>query len=354
MNENPTLLLIDDEEYVLETFKLLLEAEGFPVFTAMTKAKALQILEARAVDVCLVDLKMKDESGLEVSADLIQVDELLKIIILTGYPTYETAIDAIKMGIFDYISKAADFKDIIAKINKAAEARRTEIAAKKKDVGERHSIILICRHMMVKEGFENFCREHPEYHLTHNYHSIGYIKNRDFNNDVNLALICSTCNESFLNQAERTFSQLNLLFPNARQALINCELDDDKKMRLIKMGVKAFLPKNIFKENMHKAFKSILDGQIWVSRHLTHALLSEYIQQDAEPQYKKPKNAFSLSNREIEILDVIASGLSNHEISEKLFISEKTVKAHINHIFKKMKVKSRTQAAKKASEANVI
>jgi len=61
-----------------------------------------------------------------------------------------------------------------------------------------------------------------------------------------------------------------------------------------------------------------------------------------------------LTNREIEILQALASGLSNFAISEKLFLSEKTVKTHTHHIFKKMQVKSRTQAAMKAMEFHII
>ena len=70
--------------------------------------------------------------------------------------------------------------------------------------------------------------------------------------------------------------------------------------------------------------------------------------------YKKPANWHNLSKREIEILQTMASGLSNFQISEKLFISENTVKIHINHIFKKLSVKSRTQAVMKAQDAQII
>ena len=105
---------------------------------------------------------------------------------------------------------------------------------------------------------------------------------------------------------------------------------------------------------MDKAFQAVLDGQMWISRELSQALLRELMDQGTSSQYTKPKNTYNLSNREIEILEIIASGLSNLEISDKLYISEKTVKAHINHIFKKMGVKSRTQAVKKAVEEHII
>jgi DNA-binding NarL/FixJ family response regulator len=102
------------------------------------------------------------------------------------------------------------------------------------------------------------------------------------------------------------------------------------------------------------AFDAVLKGEFWIPRELTHRLLAELLKKTSEVKYKKPENIYQLSRREIEILQAMASGLSNFEISTKLFISQKTVKAHIYHIFKKMGVKSRTRAIVKAVEAHII
>ena len=354
MNQKPALLLIDDDEHVLETFKLWLEDEGYLLHTAVSKKKALEILKEYSIAVCLIDLKMEEESGLEISEELKKIDSLLKIIIITGYPSYDTAVDAMKMGIFDYISKSSDNKNILRKIENAIETRQSEIAAKEESPENQNNIILVCHHMMIKEGFENFCREHPDYLLTHTYHSVEYIKSSEFNSSASLVLICHTCNQHCLAHREEIYPHLHLLFPHSRLVMINCQLNDEEKKLLIKSGIKGFLPKNIFKENMKKAFQAILSGQIWVSRKVADSLLNELLEETSESKYQKPQNPYGLSNREIEILEVIASGLSNFEISNKLFISEKTVKAHINHIFKKLGVKSRTQALKKAVEEHII
>lgn len=352
--QKPRLLLIDDDPSVLESFKRWLEAEGYHLYTAASKEEALKVLKEQNIAVCLIDLKMDEEDGLQISAQLKKVDSLLKIIIITGYPSYETAIDAMKMGVFDYVSKASESKDILKKIGDAVEARRNEIASKKEPGGDRKDIILVCHHMMIKEGFENFCREHQDYRLTHAYHSVDYIKSSDFNNNADLVLICHTCNQEGLEQPEEMCPHLRLLFPRGRIVMINYQSTDENQKVLIKLGAKGFLPKNIFKENMEKAFRAILEGQIWVSRQVAHSLLNELLEKSSEPEYMELQNAYGLSNREIEILQAIASGLSNFEISDKLYISEKTVKAHINHIFKKLGVRSRTQAIKKAVEEHIL
>ncbi|MCP5049228.1 MAG: response regulator [bacterium] len=354
VKQNPQLLMIDDDTSVLETFRFWLEGEGYLLHTASSKEEALKLLQDHPVAVCLIDLKLAEENGLEISRELKRFDSLLKVIIITGYPSFQTAIDAMKMGFFDYASKSSENRDILKKIQNAVSVRQEEISSKEDHSGKHKSIILVCHHAMIKEGFENFCREHPEYRLSHSYHSFDYIKPGDFNSSASLVLICHTCSPDVLRQPGKLAPSLRVLFPGAALVMINCNPSDDEKKLLIKHGLKGFLPKNITKENMKKAFSAILKGQIWVSRKVAHELLSELLETSSKHQYVEPQNPYHLSNREIEILQTIASGLSNSEISNKLFISEKTVKAHINHLFKKMEVKSRTKAVKKAVEEHII
>jgi DNA-binding NarL/FixJ family response regulator len=354
MTEKPTLLVIDDEPAVRETFKLWLEKEGYIVYTASGKADALKILEECSIAVCLVDLRLEEEDGLEISKELIKADTLLKILILTGFPSYETAIDAMKIGIFDYISKTEEDQSIIQKIKRAVEVRNKEIAGKDEYTGYRKNIVLVCNHMMIQEGFETFCRDEIDYYLMHTYHSIDYIKTNDFNHKAALVLVCMSCNQKHLKYPKNAMSNLRLYFPNASVLILNCQYTDIEKMQLIKLGVKGFLPKNLSKEDIKMAIEAVLKGEFWIPRELTHRLLAELLKKTSEVKYKKPENIYQLSRREIEILQAMASGLSNFEISTKLFISQKTVKAHIYHIFKKMGVKSRTRAIVKAVEAHII
>lgn len=354
MTEKPTLLVIDDEPTVRETFKLWLEEEGYIVYTASGKTDALKILEEYSIAVCLVDLRLEEEDGLEISKELKKADSLVKIIILTGYPSYETAIDAMKIGIFDYISKTEEDHSILHKIKRAVETREKEINAKDEHAGYRKNIVLVCNHMMIQEGFETFCRDENDYHLMHTYHSIDYIKKNDFNHKAALVLVCMTCNQKHLNHPKSSMGALHLSFPNAAVLIMNSQYSDLEKMQLIKLGAKGFLPKNLSKEDIKVAFEAVLKGEFWIPRELTHRLLAELLKKTSEVKYKKPENIYQLSRREIEILQAMASGLSNFEISSKLFISQKTVKAHIYHIFKKMGVKSRTQAIVKAVEAHII
>jgi DNA-binding NarL/FixJ family response regulator len=354
MSENAQLLMIDDDPSVLESFKFWLEDEGYILHTADSQSDALHILKNFPISVCLIDLKMDDLDGLELGRELKAFDSLLKIIIITGYPSYESAIDAMKMGIFDYASKSSENKDILKKIKNAVTARKEDISIIEEGVGDKKGIILVCHHVMIEEGFETFCREYPDFQLAHSYHSLDYIKPGDFNSTSALVMICNTCNPKLLKEPDETFPPLRVLFPRSSLVLFNCNPSDETKKVLVKMGVKGFLPKNISKDNLKKAFNTIIKGQIWVSRKVAHQLLNELLEKNSDHKYSEPQNPYCLSNREIEILQAIASGLSNAEISNKLFISEKTVKAHINHLFKKMAVNSRTKAVKKAVEEHIL
>jgi DNA-binding NarL/FixJ family response regulator len=358
MMEKLSLLLVDDEPDVLAALKLWLLDEGYSVYTATSRSEALTALEEFPIEICLIDLKMKEVDGVQLSRELSKIDDLLKIIIITGYPTYETALDAMKTGVFDYISKASDNKEILKRINRAAEARKREIAAKTRKIIGGKNMILICKQVMIKEAIEKFCSEEPTYHLAHTYSSLDYIENNELNAKESLVLPCAECNRNHFSDPKKMIFLLKSHFPLAKVLTINTQLSDEEKKIMIKAGARGFLPKNASREVMKTAFEAVLSGQMWVSRKVTYELLDELLSKPSarsgEDTSNKIDNKYELSLREIEIVRVMASGLSNSDISNKLLISEKTVKAHIYNIYRKMEVKSRTQAIIKATETHII
>lgn len=355
MHEKSGLLIVDDDPEVLKSLQIWLKNEGFRVFTTGDRIQAVDLIRKQEIAVCLVDLHLKNEDGLRLAGELKALDEFLKIIVITGYPSYESAIDAMKTGIFDYISKSTENDAILRKLRAAVEERQRESSREREGGQAGISVVLLGHHQLVREGLENFFKENPEYRLLHVYHSYDYIKKSDFNLEVAVVLICSSCNQEYLNDAESFFSRLKLVFPNAKPVIINCACADEQKKEFLRRGVKGFLPANIGKGVLKKALACILSGQVWVSRELSHQLLNELLE-DTNPElvYKKPVDSFNLTDREVEILKALASGLSNLVISEKLFLSEKTVKTHTHNIFRKMGVKTRTQAVLKGMEFHII
>ncbi len=355
MTNQNKILIIDDEKEILKSFSLWIENEGFTVFTADSGAKAIEVLKKHPVEVCLVDLKLGDENGIELARELKERDKFLKIIIITGYPSYNTAVESIKSGIFDYISKSELQREILAKINRAIESRNELLGELNKDLNNRYKLALVCNHTLVREGFINFCKSESEFSLVHTFHSFNFIKKSDFNNEISIVLLCPSCNSEHFNTPKNLTYKLHTFFPNAKIVITEDNIEDESKINLIKYGVSGFLRKNISKENLKRAFRSILKNEFWISRKLNERLIFQLIEINQNSR-KVPntENVFNLSAREIEILEAISSGLTNNEIGEKFFISEKTVKAHVYNLFKKMGVNSRTQAVKKALDVQIL
>lgn len=117
---------------------------------------------------------------------------------------------------------------------------------------------------------------------------------------------------------------------------------------MIRIGAKGYLLKDAEPREVVQAIKKVAEGETVYSSHLMGRVMERYHQM--EVHYGRLQSAaaihdLDLTNRELEILQYICEGLSNKEIANALFISEKTVKNHITSLLRKLEVDDRTQAA---------
>ena len=126
MNAKASILIVDDETVVRDSLGKWFEEEGYNVETATTARDALLKLPVQRWDVALVDIKMPGMDGLELQRKLREVDPEILIIIMTGYASVETAVQALKDGAYDYITKPFDPDDLAHLVRKALEHRRTK------------------------------------------------------------------------------------------------------------------------------------------------------------------------------------------------------------------------------------
>ena len=103
-----TILVVDDEKNYLLVLKELLVEEGYEVLTAQSGADALAILNETELDLVVTDMKMPGMSGVELLEKLKQKDPQLPVVMMTAFGTVEKAVEAMKKGAFDYISKPFD------------------------------------------------------------------------------------------------------------------------------------------------------------------------------------------------------------------------------------------------------
>lgn len=117
----PNILVVDDEEDFRELMVRRLTRKKFGVRGAASGEEALELLKDRIFDVALVDLIMPGMGGLELLRQLGNLSPETEAIILTGHGTTETAVEAMKMGAYDYLTKPADLQELQVLIEKAAE-----------------------------------------------------------------------------------------------------------------------------------------------------------------------------------------------------------------------------------------
>jgi DNA-binding NtrC family response regulator len=117
------LMLVDDEERFLETTRKVLEKKGFQVITAQNGSEAMINLSSRTVDVVILDVKMPGKDGNTVLREIKQMFPLVEVIMLTGHATMDSAIDGLKFGAADYLTKPADIEELIQKAKEAYEKR---------------------------------------------------------------------------------------------------------------------------------------------------------------------------------------------------------------------------------------
>jgi DNA-binding NtrC family response regulator len=118
-------LLVDDEKPFIETLARRLRQRGFTVDCAFSGTEALNQLEKKdTVDVVVLDVEMPDLDGIKAVEILKKKHPLVEVVMLTGHATIHSAIEALKFGAFDYLTKPCDLNDLVSKAKQAASRKK--------------------------------------------------------------------------------------------------------------------------------------------------------------------------------------------------------------------------------------
>ena len=115
------ILIVDDEPRIVLLLQSLLKANGFTVQTARDGATALDVIRAGGIDITVTDLRMTPMDGMALFQEIQKIYPDMPVILLTAYASVETAIDAMKSGIFDYLTKPFKVADMLACLKRAEE-----------------------------------------------------------------------------------------------------------------------------------------------------------------------------------------------------------------------------------------
>ena len=124
MNENLKILVVDDEEMILNIFREYLESmNNYTVFTASDGLEALDIVKKEEINCCFTDLVMPRLDGLELTERIHLYDNTIPVVVMTGYPSMDSAIKTLKNGVVDFLTKPIKMDQISLAIERVMRER---------------------------------------------------------------------------------------------------------------------------------------------------------------------------------------------------------------------------------------
>ncbi|MBI5021907.1 MAG: response regulator [Ignavibacteriales bacterium] len=116
-----TILMIEDDEVQLALQRSILMDAGYKLFATADGPQGITIFQKHKIDLVLLDLGLASMSGLEVLREIRRIDDKAKVIVITGYPSVESSVIAMKYGAIDYIQKPFDVKGWLKRIRAILE-----------------------------------------------------------------------------------------------------------------------------------------------------------------------------------------------------------------------------------------
>ena len=142
---------------------------------------------------------------------------------------------------------------------------------------------------------------------------------------------------------EATRRMLGLADPVPKVVVLTTFDSDDYLYEALRAGASGFLLKSAPPEQLVDGIRAVMAGDALLAPEMTRRLLERFIQRPP-PGIATPPELDELTSRELEVLRLLAGGRSNAEIATALFLSEATIKTHVNHILTKLRLRDRVQA----------
>ncbi len=154
-----------------------------------------------------------------------------------------------------------------------------------------------------------------------------------------------------------TLQRLQAVRNRTRVIVLTASDDKNEFVQAMKLGTSGIVLKQTATELLIKSIRKVHAGEIWLDSHTTAAVIRQFVaaEENPIPQMAAPRDRerSPLSQREREIVALVAQGFKNKEMAEKMFISEQTVKNHLHNIFDKLGVSDRLELALYAIHNNL-
>ena len=136
------ILVVDDEESMRQLLEIALGKDGHRITVAESGKKAIELVDQSAFDLVISDIKMSDMSGVEVLRYVKQTDPSIPVIMITAFASAETAVEALRLGAYDYLTKPFKVDELKANIKNALEKRRLkeQVVHLKRELKQKHGL----------------------------------------------------------------------------------------------------------------------------------------------------------------------------------------------------------------------
>ena len=128
MNENRSALVVDDERDIRELLVLTLGRMGLRISTAANLAEARELLASNPYDLCITDMRLPDGNGIELVTEIAQHYPRTPVAMITAFGSMDLAVEALKAGAFDFVSKPVDISVLRGLVKHALELNNAERA----------------------------------------------------------------------------------------------------------------------------------------------------------------------------------------------------------------------------------
>jgi DNA-binding NarL/FixJ family response regulator len=213
----------------------------------------------------------------------------------------------------------------------------------------KYKILIADDHAMIRDGVKNLIRQNKDYTVIGEA-STGQQAMELFD-ELKPDLLIMDISMPDKNGMEVS-KEILIRDPQANIVILSMYEDEDYISRCLEYGVKGYVVKNESGSELDYAIKSVLQGKNYFSRQAQDIIFKKYSQNVSKKKTKE--DSIKLTKREIEIIKLIAEGLTSQEMADKLFISPRTVETHRANLMKKVGVKNAVELVKKAQQLDLL
>lgn len=213
----------------------------------------------------------------------------------------------------------------------------------------KHKILIADDHAMVRDGVKNLIQQNKD--LTVIGEARSGNETLELYERLQPDLLIMDISMPDMNGMEVSRSIL-AKNPNANIVILSMYDDEDYISRCLEYGVKGYVVKNESGSELEYAIKTVLQGKNYFSRQAQDVIFKKYSQNVSKKKQKD--DSVNLTKREIEIIKLIADGLTSQQMADRLFISPRTVETHRANLMKKLSVKNAIELVKKAQQLNLL